>query len=163
MENSEENIKLRAVTGGCFHRSSFVYHIEYGGIYYQYTIHHINAKTLNLRLVKTNLMIYSDFQWNLSCLRYRNKGCPATLTLGFNDSISKYIDCNERTYGKRTMIIMKFQSTAYSSPEVRNVENYWVLNGNLTHWSGCTIDPDDTNTANIYSESINNLLKSILK
>ena len=94
------------------------------------------------------MMTYSDFQWHFSCLRYRKKGCSATLTLSFSDFISKCIDCTERTTnnGKRTS-----KSTAYSSPEVQNVENYWVLNATLSHWSGCTMDPDDTNTANIYS------------
>ena len=61
MENSEENIKLRSITGGYYHRSSFVYHIEYGGIYNQYTINHINENTINLWLVNTNMIIYSDF------------------------------------------------------------------------------------------------------
>ena len=33
MESSEENIKLRSITGGCLHKRSFVFHIEHDGIF----------------------------------------------------------------------------------------------------------------------------------
>ena len=48
MEKLEENIKIRVITGGCFHRRSLVFHIEYDGRYLQYTLNHINAKTINV-------------------------------------------------------------------------------------------------------------------
>ena len=38
---------------------------------------------------------------------------------------------------------MKFKSEAFSSPELRNVDNFWVVNGKISHCSGCTLDTDD--------------------
>ena len=54
MESSEENIKLRSITGGCLHKRSFVFHIEHDGNLYQCTKHHLNTATINLRLVRIN-------------------------------------------------------------------------------------------------------------
>ena len=73
MENSEENIKLRSITGGYYHRSSFVCHIEYGGIYNQYTINHINENTINLRFVNKNMIIYFDFPIPQLLFRFSSK------------------------------------------------------------------------------------------
>ena len=56
MEKLEEKIKLRSITGGCFHKASFVFHIEHDGKFYQYTKHHLNASTINLRLVLTKIL-----------------------------------------------------------------------------------------------------------
>ena len=51
MENLEKNIKIRSITGGNLHRHSFVFHIEWNGKFLQYTKHHLNSKTINLRVV----------------------------------------------------------------------------------------------------------------
>ena len=116
MESSEENIKLRSITGGCLHKRSFVFHIEYDGNFW-----------------------ISRFQWPFSCLRYQKKGCPSRLTLGFMDCISKYIDVTEVDHGNRTRFVINFKNEAFSSPELRNVDNFWVVNGKMSHCSGCTL------------------------
>ena len=46
-----EDIKIRSITGGSLHERSFVFHIEYQNSYLQYTVNHIHAETINLRLV----------------------------------------------------------------------------------------------------------------
>ena len=59
------------------------------------------------------------------------------------DCISKYIDVTEVDHGNRTRFIMNFKYEAYSSPELRNRDNFWVINGKMSHCSGCTLDTDD--------------------
>ena len=63
MDNLEENIKIRAITGGCNHKSSFVFHIECDGNYYQYVKNHLNTRTINLGLVKTSqgIFVFNEF------------------------------------------------------------------------------------------------------
>ena len=66
-------------------------------------------------------------------------GCSTTLTLGFSDVVSKYIEVHERQHGKRTRFIMNFKNEAYSAPELRDTANFWVVGGQMDHWSGCTL------------------------
>ena len=85
-------------------------------------------------------------------MRNRRNGCSSTLTLGFSDAVSKFIDVHERQLGKRTRFIMNFKNEAYSAPELRNVDNFWVVSGKMDHWVGCTIDLDNSVVNNLYSK-----------
>ena len=70
------------------------------------------------------------------------------------DCISKYIDVTQVDRGNRTRFIMNFKYDAYSSPELRDVDNFWVVNGNMSHCSGCTLDTDESIVKNsgLYSK-----------
>ena len=92
------------------------------------------------------------FKQNLSCLRYRNKGCSFTLTLGFSEIVAKFIEVHERQHGKRTRFIMNFKNAAYSAPELRDVGNFWVESGTMDHWSGCVLDLDNSVVIDLYSK-----------
>ena len=76
------------------------------------------------------------------------------------DCISKYIDVTQVDRGNRTRFIMNFKYEAYSSPELRDVDNFWVVNGNMSHCSGCTLDTDESIVKNsgLYSKFRTNVV-----
>ena len=77
-----------------------------------------------------------------------------TITLGYADCISRFIEVEERTtnHGTRTRFLRRFKNDAYSSPEMRNIQNFWIVNARMNHWAGFTVDLDNSVLIDTYSK-----------
>ena len=150
--NLEENLKIRSITGGCLHKKSLVFHIAHNEKYLQYVVNHISAQTISLRLVIKSFLHYLNLI--LRCLRSRWKRCSSTITLSYADCISRFIEVEERTtnHGTRTRFLRRFKNDAYSSPEMRNIQNFWIVNAPMNHWAGFTVDLDNSVLIDTYSK-----------